>query len=178
MLMLTGGGESCADIERLRARERLFGAVASDSTTYRTFRQIDPATLRGLWEAMAAVRAQVWRRSSVTSTTEPVILDIDATLVEVHSENKEGTAPTYKRGFGFHPMLCFADATGEALAATCHTPPPAPWPARAPTPRAGLSISRGGQRPASAEGAHSRRPSTYAFASQRDGEPVLLCENE
>jgi hypothetical protein len=37
--------------------------------------------------------------------------------VEVHSENKQGTAPTYKRGFGFHPMLCFADATGEALAA-------------------------------------------------------------
>lgn len=41
---------------------------------------------------------------------------MDATLVEIHSENKEGTAPTYKRGFGFHPLLCFADATGEALA--------------------------------------------------------------
>jgi hypothetical protein len=66
---------------------------------------------------MAEVRAQVWRRSSVTTTAEPVVLDIDATLVEVHSENKAGTAPTYKRGFGFHPMLCFADATGEALAA-------------------------------------------------------------
>jgi hypothetical protein len=37
--------------------------------------------------------------------------------VEVHSENKAGTAPTYKHGFGFHPMFCFADATGEALAA-------------------------------------------------------------
>jgi Transposase DDE domain group 1 len=45
------------------------------------------------------------------------VLDIDGTLVEVHSENNEGTAPTYKRGFGFHPMWCFADATGEALAA-------------------------------------------------------------
>ena len=117
MLMVAGGGEACSDIEALRAQERPFGAVASDSTTYRTFRQIDPATLAGLWEAMAAVRAQVWRRSSVTNTTGPVIIDIDATLVEVHSEHKEGTAPTYKRGFGFHPMLCFADATGEALAA-------------------------------------------------------------
>ncbi|MGH9258888.1 MAG: IS1380 family transposase [Acidimicrobiales bacterium] len=117
MLMLAGGGESCADVEHLRAQERLFGAVASDSTTYRTFRQVDPAILAGLWEAMAGVRAQVWRRSSVTNTAEPVLLDIDATLVEVHSENKAGTAPTYKRGFGFHPMLCFADATGEALAA-------------------------------------------------------------
>ena len=117
MLMLAGGGEACADIEALRAQERLFGAVPSDSTLYRTFRQIDPTTLAGLREAMAVVRGQVWRRSSVTNTTDPVMLDMDATLVEVHSENKEGTAPTYKRGFGFHPMLCFADATGEALAA-------------------------------------------------------------
>jgi hypothetical protein len=93
------------------------GAV--DSTTYRTFRQIDAATLAGLWEAMAGVRAEVWRRSSVTNTAEPVVLDIDATLVDVHSENKEGTAPTYKRGFGFHPMLCFADATGHESAWVC-----------------------------------------------------------
>jgi hypothetical protein len=42
MLILAGGGESCADIERLRAQERLFGAVPSDSTVYRTFRQIGP----------------------------------------------------------------------------------------------------------------------------------------
>ena len=37
-------------------------------------------------------------------------------LVEIHSENKAGTAATYKSGFGFHPLLCFADATGETLA--------------------------------------------------------------
>ena len=117
MLMLAGGGESCADVEALRAQERLFGAVPSDSTLYRTFRQIGPATLAGLWDAMAEIRAQVWRRSSVTNTADPVVLDIDATLVEIHSENKDGTGPTYKRTFGFHPMACFADATGEALAA-------------------------------------------------------------
>lgn len=117
MLMLAGGGEACADIEALRAQERLFGAVPSDSTLYRTFRQIAPATLAGLWEAVAEVRAEVWARSSVTNTADPVVLDIDATLIEVHSENKDGTAATYKRGFGFHPMFCFVDATGEALAA-------------------------------------------------------------
>jgi Transposase DDE domain group 1 len=117
MLMLAGKGDSRADMEALRAQERLFGAVPSDSTVYQTFRhQMDAATLAGVWE-MAGIRAQVWRRSSETNTGESVILDIDAKLVEVHSENKEGTAPTYKRGFGSHPMLCFADATGEALAA-------------------------------------------------------------
>ena len=45
----------------------------------------------------------------------PLILDIDATLVDSHSE-KERAAPTYKHGFGFSPMLCYLDATREALA--------------------------------------------------------------
>jgi hypothetical protein len=62
MLMLAGGGEACTDIERLRVQGALFGAVPSDSTLYRTFRQITPDTLAGLREAMAAVRARVWAR--------------------------------------------------------------------------------------------------------------------
>ena len=44
-----------------------------------------------------------------------MILDIDASLVEIHTEHKEDAAPTFKGGFGFHPMFCFADATGEVL---------------------------------------------------------------
>jgi len=116
MLMLAGGGEACADIEHLRAQEELFGSVPSDSTLYRTFRGIDPSTLEGLWEAMAEVRAQVWRRSSATTGAHPVVLDIDSSLHQIHSENKEETAANYKGGFGYHPIYCFADATGEALA--------------------------------------------------------------
>ena len=46
---------------------------------------------------------------------ERLVLDIDATLLTAHSE-KEGAAGTYKGGFGFHPLLCFEAATGEALA--------------------------------------------------------------
>ena len=49
-----------------------------------------------------------------------VIVNIDATLVASHSE-KELAAPNYKRGFGFHPILAFADhgagGTGTPLAA-------------------------------------------------------------
>jgi hypothetical protein len=110
MLMLAGGGECCADIEYLRSQEELFTSVPSDSTTYRTFRQITPSTLATLWGAMAEVRAKVWGRSAATVGTDTVVLDIDASLVQIHSENKEGTGPNYKGGFGFHPMLCFADA--------------------------------------------------------------------
>jgi hypothetical protein len=118
MLMLAGGGEACADIEHLRSQPDLFGTVPSDSTLYRTFRQVDMATLAGLWAAIGEVRAAVWRRSSATTGTATVVLDIDSSLHQVHSENKAGTAPNYKGGFGFHPIYCFADATGEALGVT------------------------------------------------------------
>ena len=116
MLMLAGGGEACSDIEFLAWQPRLFGAVASDSTLYRTMRAITPCVLADLTTQAAVTRAQVWRRMSATTGTGMVVLDIDASLVQIHSENKAGTGPNYKGGFGFHPMLCFADATGEALA--------------------------------------------------------------
>jgi len=116
MLMLTGGGEACADIERLRSQAGLFGSVPSDSTLYRTFRSISPETLTELWEAVAEVRAKVWRRAGATTGTATVVLDIDGSLHQIHSENKEEAAANYKGGYGFHPIYCFADATGETLA--------------------------------------------------------------
>ena len=42
----------------------------------------------------------------------------NATLITAHSE-KEHAAPTFKRGFGFHPLWAFVDhgpaGTGETL---------------------------------------------------------------
>jgi len=116
-LILSGGGESCLDIEHLRIGGDLFGSVPSDTTVARTFHEITSSTRSGIAEAMAEIRAEVWSRSSTTTGTDPVLLDIDASLVEIHSENKEQTAPTFKGGFGFHPLFCFADATGETLSA-------------------------------------------------------------
>jgi hypothetical protein len=49
---------------------------------------------------------------------------VDATLVTAHSE-KECAAPTFKRGFGFHPLWAFVDhgseGTGEPLAVLLRT---------------------------------------------------------
>ncbi|MGA2931809.1 MAG: IS1380 family transposase [Acidimicrobiales bacterium] len=115
-LMLAGGGESCADIEHLRLQEDLFGSVPSDTTVFRTFHEITPETRDEIACAMAEVRTEVWRRSGATAGSAPVLLDIDASLVEIHSEHKVAAAPTFKGGYGFHPMFCFADATGETLA--------------------------------------------------------------
>lgn len=116
MLMLAGGGESCADIEHLRVEENLFGEVPSDSTLYRTFvHDIAPEVLAAVKEGFADTREIVWKRAKLTRANDPVVLDIDASLVEIHSEHKEGTGANYKGGFGFHPMLCFCDNTAEAL---------------------------------------------------------------
>lgn len=117
MLMLAGGGDSCADIETLASQDRLFSDVCSDTTLYRTFTQtLTPEAVASARRAMAEVRAEVWQRTSATDGDGPVILDIDASLVEIHSENKDGTAAHFKGGFGFHPLFCFADATGDTLA--------------------------------------------------------------
>ncbi len=71
MLMMAGGGEACSDIEKLRAQPALFGEVPSDSTLYRTFFQLEPATVAGLWEAVAQARAQVWSRAAATTGDAP-----------------------------------------------------------------------------------------------------------
>ncbi len=113
MAVLAGGGGSCADVEHLRAEPTLFGDVCSDSTLWRTLHEITPEVRDGLKGAMGAVREKVWERTLVTAGS--VVLDVDASLVEVHTDEKEGTGPTYKGGWGFHPLMCFADATGECL---------------------------------------------------------------
>ncbi len=113
--MLAGGGESCADIEHLRLQEDLFGSVPSDTTVFRSFHEITPETRSSIALGLAEVRHEVWRRSGATIGSAPVLLDIDASLVEIHSEHKVAAAPTFKGGYGFHPIFCFADATGEAL---------------------------------------------------------------
>ena len=114
LLMLAGGGEACSDIEHLRAQRVLFGEVASDSTLYRTLSGLGPDVVKALLEAAAGVRAGVWDRRGDMSGPDPVVLDIDSTLVEVHSENKDRAAAHFKGGFGFHPMLC-ATEHGEPL---------------------------------------------------------------
>jgi hypothetical protein len=113
-VMLAGGGICVSDMAALRDQPDLFGEVASDPTIWRTFQQIDDRTLDGLRQARAEARRAVW--AAMDDAPAVTVLDVDSTLIEVHSENKEGAASHYKGGYGFHPMLCFADHTGEALA--------------------------------------------------------------
>ncbi len=122
------GGDCLADINQLRADPAVFGQVASDPTVSRLISALAadaPAALTAINSARAAARAECWSAAATSApdhdadTGDPLIVDLDATLVTAHSE-KQDAAPTYKRGFGFHPLCAFVDhgsqGTGEPLA--------------------------------------------------------------
>ena len=75
-------------------------------------KSIDAEALGEIRAARAAARKRVW---DAGVRPEEIILDFDATLLCAHSE-KDRAAGNYKGGFGFHPLLCYLDETGEALA--------------------------------------------------------------
>jgi hypothetical protein len=117
-VMIADGGDCLSDLAVLRNQPSLFGSVASTPTASRVVDAVDAGRLAAIRSARAQAQAQAsaWAAGlDPTTKVNPVILDIDATLVEAHSE-KENAGPTYKHGFGFSPMLCYLDATGEALA--------------------------------------------------------------
>ena len=113
-VMLADGGDCLADLRAVRDQQVLFGPVASDATAFRVIDAIasDPALLDRLRAARAAARENAWNAGAAP---ERIVIDIDATLIDVHSE-KEGAAGTFKRGFGFHPLLAYLDGSREALA--------------------------------------------------------------
>jgi hypothetical protein len=112
-VMLADGGDCVTDLDAYRGQERLFGARASETTTHRVLKSIDEQLLDRIRAARAAARARVW---DAGGRPDSITLNIDATLVTAHSE-KELAAGNYKHGYGFHPLCCYLDETGEALAA-------------------------------------------------------------
>jgi Transposase DDE domain group 1 len=112
VVMLAGGGDCLADLGALRDQEDLFGAVASDSTAFRVIDSIDAACLERLRGAVAIARARAWELGARPTQT---VLDVDATLTTAYSD-KEHAKGNFKGGYGHHPLLCYLDGSGEALA--------------------------------------------------------------
>ncbi len=111
-IAVADGATNITDLKVLRDQPGLFGQVASQPTAWRTLEAVDESLLERIAHARAEARVAAW-----AAGMDPgyYVIDIDGTLVTAHSE-KEGAAPTYKRGFGFYPLMAYLDATGEALA--------------------------------------------------------------
>ena len=112
IVAIADGAETISDLATLRDQPELFGPVASHPTVWRTLAAVDEVVLERIKTARAQARAKAWAAGADPGF---YVIDIDATLVGAHSD-KEQAAPTWKRGFGFHPLLAYLDATGEALA--------------------------------------------------------------
>ena len=122
------GATTISDVAVLADQAVLFGAVASDSTCWRLLDRLDNPRLGAVALARAAAREVVWAQRAERSgrpfpparaagrDLSGLVIDLDASVVICHSE-KEQAAPTFKKTFGFHPMLAFCDNTGEFLAA-------------------------------------------------------------
>ena len=113
-VMVADGGDCLSDLRAVRDQEPLFGQVASNATAFRLIDRIaaDPQLLDAVRAARARARENAW---AAGAGPERIIIEIDATLIAAHSE-KEGAAGTFKRGFGFHPLLAYLDESREALA--------------------------------------------------------------
>jgi hypothetical protein len=121
------GGTCLSDITLLGHQRPVFGAEPSDSTVHRVLAGIDETLLRRIAKARAVVRARVWDLLALRPGGFPwlsvagkvltgwVVIDLDATLIGASSD-KDGAAPTYKKGYGFHPLGAWCANTMECLA--------------------------------------------------------------
>ena len=132
VVMLADGGDALRHMKVLDGQPELFGDVASAATVNRTIVALanDELGVERLGVARRRARARAWAAGAAPPVVaaawrgervdEPLCVDFDATLITAHADDKDGAAPTYKHGFGFHPLgswLDRGDGTGEALAA-------------------------------------------------------------
>ena len=113
-MSLAIGGDCLADIGQLRAEPAVFGLVASDPTVSRlvdTLASDAVVALKVISTARAAARARAWRLAGQNAPNhertakDPLLVDVDATLVTAHSE-KNSLGQHISGASGFIRSVC------------------------------------------------------------------------
>jgi hypothetical protein len=124
---IAGGAQNLAGTAVLRDQHRLFGAVASVPTMWRSLGEIDKQSIAEVTTVRNRVRSRVWEATCARHGVIPpsrtcygdlgvvIVIRIDASLIQSHSD-KQCAAGNFKGGYGFHPLLAWCDNTGELLA--------------------------------------------------------------
>jgi hypothetical protein len=123
-----GATSVAAAVTTLQRSQAALVTVASTPTAWRAFEELDATTLAKIAKVRAAHRRAMWAQFAARPEGFPwvrvagqarhgwIVLDVDASLVESHSD-KEGAAPTYKKHiYGLHPILVSCANTDEVLA--------------------------------------------------------------
>lgn len=112
ILALADGATAMSDMAMLRGLRSLFGPIASTTTLWRTINRVGPAELRDLVAAETNARTAAWALEGVRHR---IVIDIDATIVTTRSD-KQDAAGTFKRSYGFHPLVAMDAERREVLA--------------------------------------------------------------
>jgi hypothetical protein len=70
--------------------------------------------IRQLDRVIAETIARAWQLGAGPGA-EPLVIDMDSTICEVHGHKKQGAAYGYTRKLGYHPILATRADTGEVL---------------------------------------------------------------
>jgi hypothetical protein len=127
-IMCALGGDCMSDVAQLRVEPGVYGQVASEASLSRLMARLGQdadQVVAAISRARAKARARVWALAGERApdhqarATDPVVIDLDATVVVAHSD-KQDAAPTWKKTFGFHPLIASIDhgsgGTGEVAA--------------------------------------------------------------
>lgn len=129
---IADGATHISDITVLGDQRRIFGPLASTTTTWRMLGEIDAKALAAIAVARNTVRRRVWELITARHGGIPAVktcygdlgsmigIRIDATLVGSYS-GKQLASGNFKGGWGFHPLTSWCDNTGESLAVITRT---------------------------------------------------------
>ncbi len=116
-------------VDVLRQSRAVLQTVASSPTVWRAFEELDAAALAKIAKVRAAHRRAIWARLAARPGGFPwvdvagqvwqgwIVLDVDASLVESHSD-KEGAAPTYKKHPAPRSALSYSQFSWEEFGGT------------------------------------------------------------
>jgi len=120
------GATAMADIAVLDQLAPVLGPAPSDSTVRRVLDLATDRMMTRIAQARARIRSHVWQQVEAAggfpwiqvagkALTGWLVIDMDATLITAYS-GKDGAAPTWKAGYGFHPLGAWLANTRECLA--------------------------------------------------------------
>ena len=119
------GATAMADIAVMGQLGPVLGDAPSASTVRRVLDLATGRMLARIAQARARIRRHVWAQIEAAgwfpwievagkTLDKWLVIDMDATLITAHSD-KEGARPTWKMGYGFHPLAAWCINTRECL---------------------------------------------------------------